>query len=607
MCVSTDFPAFLCARERLLVSRIPVFASRERKKSFSSDDAPASSSLSGPAPAHQRFLPPVSVFHATECQFNDDFSQLALKITSTFGMTGWVSASFHEMLIVVEDPRASEWRHPVYVQNVAPKTNKWKGELPVRATPSLQAPRTGSLASFRIVEAVERKLVKDQVWLRIRNFSSPEKPAAPSVGRDGGGDNQERGEHVATLSRTAVVASIDNQAEEKTVATDAWVIERNVNSGERVVIPWGSDCFSPELPNSDHSERFYRNLYSRRPLPLRRNPELSSEIVGQVEPGAVFSSSVRVLNDQGRMWIRVPLSAESDENPQDTKQFGYAIQSNAKTNRCMLQEIPAPGKMSPTQFFQVTPGGSTRAENAASGLVSKLTAHAEPSASSKALFSVRNGAILSVLGSLYVREERRMWLQVLAADIDSSMRANLENVVLSEEEQQQNVVYLPVCDPASPVDTAIRPIHVRQLERVVNPAGVHSDEKKSAARVVFSGRASKLFGSQLMQPSTIDLDTYTTKKKAMKGVASSPPAAAAGETQQDAAQALKDEINSWQLESEHLSVISTYVSTGIGQLGECLKRPFGSCLAKKEARRKYEQLYQQDEEEDDLEFGELRV
>ncbi|TYZ68630.1 hypothetical protein PybrP1_013013 [[Pythium] brassicae (nom. inval.)] len=592
-----SFPAFLCARERLLVSRIPVFDARERKKSFSSDDAPpASSSSSSSAAAHvrQRFLPPVSVFHATECQFNDDFSQLALKVTSTFGMTGWVSASFHATLIEVEDPRSSEWTHPVYVQNVAPKTGKLLGELPVRAEPSLQAPKVGSLASFRIVEAVERKLVKDQVWLRIRHCSSSEKPAAAAPG-GGEGDSHSLEDARATTAGADPVAPADSHA---AVATGAWVVERNVNTGERVVIPWGAGRFRPELPNSDRDERYYRNVYSRRPLPLRRGPELSSEIVGQVDPGAVFASSLRVLNEQGRMWVRVPLAPESAENPQDAKQFGYAIQSNTKTNRCMLQEIPAPGKMAPPQFFQVA--------------ATRLTARAAPSVASNELFAVRDGAVVRALGTLFVRAERRVWLQVLAAELDSPVRVRLDNVVLSADEQQQNVVYVPVCAPTSPTDAALRRIHVRQIERVAHPSAAASNEPKHAARVVFSGRASKLFGSQLMQPSTIDLPALgkptMTKKTEATGAEqrSSPAAAAAGETQSDA-QTLKDEITRWQRESERLSALSGLVARGAAQLGECLKRPFGSCLATSEARQKYAQLYQQDDDEDGLEFGELRV
>lgn len=612
-----DFPSFLCARERLLVSRIPVFNLRESRKSFSSDDdeqvnAKAATKKQQPKQLHaqqQRFLPAVSVFHATECQFNQDFTQMALKITSTFGMTGWVNASFHETLIVVEDPRQQDrWRHPVYMQNVATKAGKWMGELPVRGIPSLQAPRLGNnVESYRILEAVERKLVKDQVWIKIRNFASSAEPAAAaSVSESGGGDNQESERDESGNADDNKETTKSNDSETKPALTEAWIIERNVNTGERVTVPWGSDCIKDE-PNSDHEERFYRNVYSRRPLPLRKSPELSAEIVGQVDPGAVFSSSMRVLNAQGRMWIRVPLS--SDENPQDAKNFGYAIQSNAKTNRCMLQEIAAPGKMASTQYFQVVVTSSTSSspEASESGSNMVVVARAEPLATAKELFAVKRGAIVTVLGSQYVREERRMWLQVLAADIDSAMRVRQENVVLSDEEQHQNVVYLPVCDPSSPVDVVLRPIY-RQLVKIPNPSVTHSEEKKSSARVVFSGRASKLFGSQLMQSSTIDLPALSKKKET--SVSMGPAAAAAGETQSqsqpnDPAQALKDEINSWQVESEHLSVISTYVSSGLSRLTQCLQRPFSSCLAKKEAMQKYEQLYQQDEEEDDLEYGRL--
>ncbi|GAB9469733.1 hypothetical protein Gpo141_00007001 [Globisporangium polare] len=607
-----NFPSFLCARERLLVSRIPVFNLRESRKSFSSDDGESNPKATNKKQQlhtqQQRFLPAVSVFHATECQFNQDFTQMALKVTSTFGMTGWVTASFHETLIVVEDPRQQDrWRHPVLMQNVATKAGKLMGELPVRAIPSLQAPRLSdnNVEAYRIVEAVERKLVKDQVWIKIRNFAS--QSAEPAAIENGGGDNHEAervDSEIADHNNNDEDTAKPNDSEtSRPVLTEAWIIERNVNTGERVTIPWGSDCIRDE-PNSDHEERFYRSVYARRPLPLRKSPELSAEIVGQVDPGAVFSSSMRVLNAQGRMWIRVPLSS-SDENPQDAKNFGYAIQSNAKTNRCMLQEIAAPGKMAPVQYFQVVAASSSpEARDSGANMV---TARAEPSATAKELFSVKCGAIVTVLGSQYVREERRMWLQVLAADVDSAMRVKQENVVLSDEEQHQNVVYLPVCDPSSPVDVVLWPIH-RQLVKIANPSVAHSsEEKKSSARVVFSGRASKLFGSQLMQPSTIDLPTLSKKKEALASMG--PVAAAAGETQSqsnDPAQALKDEINSWQVESEHLSAISSYVYSGVGRLTECLGRPFSSCLAKKEAMQKYAQLYQQDEE-DDLEYGGSRL
>lgn len=571
-----------------------MFNLRDSRKSFSSDDESSTKiSTKKQQQLHaqqQRFLPAVSVFNATECQFNQDFTQMALKITSTFGMTGWVNASFHETFIVVEDPRQQgRWNSPVYMQNVATKAGKWMGELPVRAIPSLQAPRLGNVESYRIVETVERKLVKDQVWIKIQNFASPSEPAAAAVA-----DNQEpEGDENESSDDNSETKNND-----KPVLTEAWIIERNVNTGERVTLPWGSEYIKDE-PNSDHEERYYRNVYSRRPLPLRKSPELSAEIVGQVDPGAVFSSSTRVLNAQGSMWIRVPLA--SDENPQDAKNFGYAIQSNAKTNRCMLQEIAAPGKMAPKQYFQVVNTSSSNPEMTEAG-VNMVVARAEPSATSKELFSMKNGVIVTVLGSQYVREERRMWLQVLAADIDSSMQVKQENVVLSDEEQHQNVVYLPVCDPSRPADVLLHPIH-RQLEKIPNPSMTHSEEKKSAARVVFSGRASKLFGSQLMQPSTIDLPSLSKKDQLVQ---MRPAAAAAGETQSaDPAQTLKDEINSWQVESEHLSAISTYVYGGLGRVTECLVRPFSSCLAKKEAMQKYEQLYQQDEEEDDLEYGKL--
>lgn len=559
------------------------------KKSFSSTDSFSSEHTKANQHHHahqQRYLPPVSVFQATESQFNEDFTQMALKITSPFGMTGWINVSFHETLVVVEDPRQTSWSHPVYMQNVATKAGKWMGELPVRAIPSLQAPRLGNLESYRIVEAVERKLVKDQVWIKIQKFTSP------VAGADGDNQGSEDGDGGS------------NTEEPEARSSEAWIIERNVNTGERVTIPWGSSCIQDQ-PNSDHEERYYRNIYSRRSLPLRKSPELAAEVVGQLEPGAVFASSTRVLNAQGRMWVRVPLS--NDENPQDTA-FGYAIQSNAKTNRCMLQELPAPGKMAPKQYFQlvrnqVPPNAQNPESNGGGERQHLVAARSEPTMRSKELFYVKNGAILSVLGSMYVRDERRIWLQVLAADIDRSMRVKQESFALTEDEQHQNVVYLPICDPSCPSETSAKPIN-RVLEKIPNPS-VHHNEKKPSARVVFSGRASKLFGSQLMQPSTIDLPSANKNVDSVSSssFSSMRAAAAAGETQHPA-QTLKDEIASWQLEREHFGAISTYVYGGLGYATECLKRPFSSCLTRNAAMQKYDQLYQQDDD-DDLEYGEL--
>lgn len=587
------FPAFLCARERLLVSRIPVFTAR--KTSFASTDAAPQ-----PHASHPRFVPSLSVFHATECQFSDDFSQLALKVTTTFGLSGWVTASYADALIPVDDPRAQVWDHRVYVQNVAPKSGKWMGELPVRAAPSLQAQRLGTLAPFEIVRARARKLVKDQVWLQIEYVSRPEAAASGTVSV-GSEDNQTV---EAPGDTDASKGASEDDSAAPAVVTDAWIIERNVNTGERVAVPWGGPSFdSSAESDDDRAERWYRNVYARRPLPLRQSPELAADVVGQLEPGAVFASSVRVLNAHGRMWIRVPLAPTDAQNPQDAKAFGFAIQSNAKTNRCMLQEIAPPGKMAPPQLFHVSPPPTTTASgNSSDGAESSdchaphVLAHASPAASSKALFAIRSGAVVRAVGTLFAPTERQLWLQVLATEIDASMRKALPNVVLSDDEQQQNVVYVAV---ASGVASVAHAIASRQVEKVANPHTAHADEtKRASARVVFSGRASKLFGSQLMQPSTLDLPALE-KKTASDG--HNRVAAAAGETQ-DPAQQLKDEINVWTRESERLSVAMTAVRSGAAQLRACVARPFRSCLAKKDAMRKYEQLYQ-DDDDDDLEYG----
>ncbi|CAH0514562.1 unnamed protein product [Peronospora belbahrii] len=293
-----EFPTYMCARDRLVLYQEPVFNLHAASVSSSS----STDSSSTRACHLQRFLPPVSVFQATECKFNQDFTQLVVKVTSAFaGLGGWINASFHKTLIEVEDPRETGcFRHgPVYMQNVAGGGGKWAGELPVRAIPSLQAPRLYNVESFRVVRAIERKLLKDRVWIRIQPLKKPEELQHSS--ETSGKEEEEAGAECENQER--------NNRTNGTCVADAWIIERNANTAQRVVVPWGSDRIS-DVPANDDAERFYRTVYSRRPLPLRRTADLQAEIVGHLDPGFVFSSTQRILNDRGNIWIRVALPSE---------------------------------------------------------------------------------------------------------------------------------------------------------------------------------------------------------------------------------------------------------------------------------------------------------
>ncbi|KAG7376748.1 hypothetical protein PHYPSEUDO_012789 [Phytophthora pseudosyringae] len=644
-----EFPTFMCARDRLVLHREPVF--NLHSASVSSSESKAAS---GSTPRHmQRFLPPVSVFQATECRFNQDFTQLAVKVTSAFaGLGGWINASFHKTLVEVEDPRRLGFfrNGPVYLQNVAGRGGKWAGELPVRAIPSLQAPRLYNVESYRVVRAIERKLLKDRVWVRIQPLKSQQEV------QQGGEKKSEEDQPVAEAG--------ENQEEEEraseTAGPDAWVIERNANTAQRVMVPWGSNRIQ-DVPANNNAERYYRTVYSRRPLPLRRTADLQAEVVGHLEPGSVFSSTQRVLNDRGHMWIRVPLPSEKpahiskdaseyddednnagisspDNNAEESKEeeeefedlgqpvrYGYAIQSNAKTNTCMVQEIPAPGKMNPKQYYQVVLSSDdaqphTKSSNQEGGTAGSrapentIAAHAEATNSAKELFYVKNGAILSAIGTVFNAEQGQMWLQVLATELDPAMRVKRQ-WPLSDAEQKLNVVYLPMCDPnRSSPETVLKPVH-HELAKIDNPLKAEKDGSRSPSRVVFSGRASKLFGSHLLRPSTIDLRSTFQKNDTRPGTLSSgvtvpdPVARAAGED--DRAQSLKDEITAWQLGLTGNRVTQLY--TQIGSLASytlsCVRRPFASCLAHQEAKRRYRQLDQEVEgmEEYALDDDDVRV
>ncbi|POM63497.1 Hypothetical protein PHPALM_21091 [Phytophthora palmivora] len=610
-----EFPTYMCARDRLVLYREPVFNLHSASVS----------SASNATPRHmQRFLPPVSVFQATECRFNQDFTQLAVKVTSAFaGLGGWINASFHKTLIEVENPREVGFfrNGPVYLQNVAGRGGKWAGELPVRAIPSLQAPRLYNVESYRVVRAIERKLLKDRMWVRIQPLKSQQE-------LQGGEKKSEENPAVETS---------ENQEEDgvhETAGPDAWVIERNANTAQRVMVPWGSNHIQ-DVPVNDNAERYYRTVYSRRPLPLRRTADLQAEIVGHLEPGSVFSSTQRVLNDSGHMWIRVKLPSQKsgkmskdtvedddednnagncspDNNAEESKEeeeefedlgtsvrYGYAIQANAKTNTCMVQEIPAPGKMNPKQYYQVflssdeTHPQSNSSNQEEGALENTIVARAEASTTAQELFYVKNGAMLSAIGSVFNAKEGRMWLQVLATELDPDMRVK-HQWPQSDKEQNLNVVYLPMCDPnRNPHESVLKPIH-RELARIDNPFKAEKDGARSPSRVVFSGRASKLFNSHLLRPSTIDLPS--NKNKGRESLSSGitvpdPVARAAGEN--DRAQSLKDEITAWQLQTgNRVTQLYTQLGSLAGYTLSCIRRPFASCLAHQEAKRRYQQLDQ---------------
>lgn len=574
-------PTFLLARERVLLSRIPVF------------DAPST----GPqTPKNaQRSLPRVSVFQATECRFNDDFTQLALKVSSSFSMTGWINVDFYDMLMEVDDPRAPLPAQPtMYMQNVARRTGKWMGELPVRAIPSLQAPRRGrNLACFQIVCAFERKLVKDQVWIRIQEPMS----------ENGNGD---------------VPPELDSNEESKDdseSSTEAWIVERNANSGEPVMAPWGSGA--PTSRASDTQDRFYRNVFARRGLPIRSQPNRQADTIGELEPGAVVPSSLRVLSEDGRMWICIKLAAAplTDSNEPPAVVDGFVAYAHFKTNKILLQEIELPGKLSQPQVFQVIrPRKLTSELDEEDANDEKeqeynlaLAARAEPNKNSREVFRVRNGAFVKVVGSVYNRVQQQMWLQVMAEDLDSSMKIAIKGphqqplTAPAGSYDTPMIVFLPVCDPHDrPYETEVH--HVgRPLTKITNPnkEPFASEKTSLSARVIFSGRASKLFGSSLLRLSTASSIDFS------KSSPVSPPAAAAGESPSDSATSVAEEVRSWQQQlgsqssSTALWLWTAFVLPTAESFTVCVQRPFSSCLQKEKARTMYAQL-DQDEEHGEL-------
>lgn len=593
-----DFPTYMCAGSRLVLYPEPVF------KLHAASVQTSESSFQ----QRQRFLPPVSVFQATECKFNQDFTQLAIHVTSTLaGLKGWINVSYHKTLIEVEDPtRYGVFRNgPIYLQNVAKRSGKWLGELPVRALPSLQAPRLYSVENYRIVRAVERKLLKDRIWLRIQPFK---------LQQDEAGNFQHE---VDPVTETEGNQEEDERANQKMgTGPDAWVIERNVNTAQRVLVPWGKARIE-DVPVHDQAERYYRNVYRRRPLPLRRSADLKADIIGYLEPGDVFVSTRRMLTDQGRMWIRVAIGGETfidssgssgkddgvkkakervvDNNALESKEeeeeeeefedlgpsvrYGYALQSNAKTNTCMVQEIPAPGKWKSTQYVQVvvpSPVHEAPDENASSALNNVIAARADASEEAKALMYVKHGAIVGAIGTRFNARAKRMWLQVLATELDACMCVKAQ----SSREHLPAVVYLPY-------ESGVKPLG-RLLTRIENPVRVENDKGHTPSRVVFSGRASQLFGSHLLRPSTIDLPATVHHAK---GTAGMVPDLKTG------TQSLPDEMTAWSLGRSNfvMTRVYTHIGSVVSYAVNCLREPFASCLLRRDVHQRYRRLEQEEE------------
>ncbi|KUF90790.1 hypothetical protein AM588_10006818 [Phytophthora nicotianae] len=163
--------------------------------------------------------------------------------------------------------------------------------------------------------------------------------------------------------------------------------------------------------------------------------------------------------------------------------------------------------------------------------------------------------------------------------------------------------------PDAPHETVLKPVH-RELAKIDNPLKAEKDTSRSPSRVVFSGRASKLFGSHLLRPSTIDLPSTFKKPGTLSSGINVPDPVARAAGENDHAQSLKDEISAWQLQTGNRV---TQLYSQIGSLASytlsCVRRPFASCLAHQEAKRRYQQLDQEEEgmEEYALDDDDVRV
>ncbi|KAI9923313.1 hypothetical protein PsorP6_002035 [Peronosclerospora sorghi] len=253
--------------------------------------------------------------------------------------------------------------------------------------------------------------------------------------------------------------------------------------------------------------------------------------------------------------------------------------------------------MNPKQYYRVvlssrpspsqTTSKTQENETVDSAPVNTLTARAGAANAAKELFFAKKMPSCLRL--------KRMWLQVLASELDPAMQVKHERP-LSDVEANLNVVYLPLCDLSSPNvhETVLKPLY-REVARMTNPLRAEKEGVPSPLRIVFTGRASKPFGSHLLRPSTIDLpSTCPTKDTRSEMLRSGLPVATPQAA--DRAQTLKDEITSWQLQT------GTWMSQVYAQLGfvarctiGCLRKPFTSCLEHHEATRRYETMEQDGE------------
>lgn len=157
----------------------------------------------------------------------------------------------------------------IYYQNQSPLSSKLQGRLPIREDPSFESSKIDYLAPFAIVQSFERRLVDGQMWI-----------------------------HVGT----------------------GWVIETNAVTGYQVLVEYDA----PSLET-----RYYRNIYPKRALPVRRSSDLTAQIDAKLPIGHVFVSNQRYLNKCGQMWIQCP-------------DGGWVIERNSKTNQVSIMSIDPP-------------------------------------------------------------------------------------------------------------------------------------------------------------------------------------------------------------------------------------------------------------------------
>lgn len=492
-----SFPVFLHTLQPLRISRIPMFVTGQSPEPHTR--------------VPHRVLQPHTVIEATQCQWNDNHTQIALQIKSFHGTTGWTvipfGTLFEEAFAIIGSPVHYSCRTNVvgsrYVQNIASRSGRnWKGGLPYRAVPMLQAPRVGVLGPFQVVKLLERKIVKDQVWLEVEIQCEADQIQNTS-------DEPVKQENLSIIP-------LEDQNENSGSTKAVWIVERNVNTGEQVVIPWGVGGGFTELLSQDTSrdldaiERYYRNVYAEKSLSINSEARIDGEVIGQLEPGTVFASNYRVLNRDGQIWIRLAMTITGDTQ---NEEYGFVIQSDPTDNNCLLQEIRRPGKIEPKESLQICCKPETSAD--AKKLISDekslgVTVYSEASTASKELCKVKNGAIFPAIGSIYNQKSRSIWYQVLVEDIiketisiDGVGGGSTSELARQLKQLDQLVVYLPACELEyqTPWRTDVYllgpSIQIEQVDQNMELSymtGSKWKESASRARIVFSARASKLFG-----------------------------------------------------------------------------------------------------------------